>query len=319
MWHSRALVIWLTIVAGASADRAQGQGCDDRFPWTCRGFGPPEQSYRPAPYPQRAPYYQGEPYYQREPYYQGEPYPQPDPYAPRYPYRQANPYQQRDVYQPREMQPYAQPVAPAAPVRPGGIVRPIDPALRSQYAALYARVDDEPFPIPAVQLSNIDPEYLRKSVMYPANEPPGTIVIDAQNHFLYLVEGGGRAMRYGVGVGRQGFGWSGVATIHEKKEWPDWYPPREMLARQPELMRQMSQLPSGIGMAGGPRNPLGSRAMYLWQGDKDTLYRIHGTVEPWTIGQSVSSGCIRMINQDVIDLYQRTQVGAKVIVLPARS
>jgi lipoprotein-anchoring transpeptidase ErfK/SrfK len=307
MWHSRAFAICLTIVAGAIADRAQAQGCDDRFPWTCRGFGgPPEQSYRPAPYPPQ------DPYYQRDPYFQGDPYQ-------RYPYRQVDPYPQRDPYQPRQMSPYAQPVAPAAPGRPAGIVRPIDPALRNQYAALYARIDDEPFPIPAVQLSNIDPEYLRKSVMYPSSEPPGTIVIDAQNHFLYLVEGGGRAMRYGVGVGRQGFGWSGVATIHEKKEWPDWYPPREMLARQPEIMRQMSQLPSGIGMPGGSRNPLGSRAMYLWQGDKDTLYRIHGTVEPWTIGQSVSSGCIRMINQDVIDLYQRSQVGAKVIVLPARS
>jgi len=217
------------------------------------------------------------------------------------------------------MAPYPQPAAPVAPARPGGVARPIDPALRSQYAALYARIDGEPFPVPAVQLSDVDPDYLRKSVMFPSSEPAGTIVIDAQNHFLYLVEGGGRAMRYGVGVGRQGFGWSGVATIHDKKEWPDWYPPKEMLARQPELMRQMSQLQGGIGITGGPRNPLGSRAMYLWQDNKDTLYRIHGTVEPWTIGQSVSSGCIRMINQDVIDLYQRTPVGAKVVVLAARS
>jgi lipoprotein-anchoring transpeptidase ErfK/SrfK len=222
-------------------------------------------------------------------------------------------------FRPREYAPYAPPVAPAAPVRPGGIVRTIDPAVRSQYAALYARIDGEPFPIPAVQLSDIDPEYLRKSVIFPTGEPPGTIVIDAQNHFLYLVQGGGRALRYGVGVGRQGFGWSGVATIHDKQEWPDWYPPKEMIARQPELRRQMSDLQGGLGMPGGPRNPLGSRAMYLWQGNKDTLYRIHGTVEPWTIGQSVSSGCIRMINQDVIDLYQRTPIGAKVTVLPARS
>jgi len=222
-------------------------------------------------------------------------------------------------FQQREMVPEMEPVAPAAPPRPGAFARPIDPALRNQYAALYARIDGEPFPIPAVQLSDIDPEYLRKTVMLPSAEPPGTIVIDAQNHFLYLVEGGGRAMRYGVGVGRQGFGWSGVATLHDKQEWPDWYPPKEMIARQPELRRQMSELQGGLGMAGGPRNPLGPRAMYLWQGNKDTLYRIHGTVEPWTIGQSVSSGCIRMINQDVIDLYQRAPVGAKVVVLPARS
>jgi lipoprotein-anchoring transpeptidase ErfK/SrfK len=220
---------------------------------------------------------------------------------------------------PREIAPNAQPTSPAAPIRPGEIGRTLAPALRSQYAALYAEVDGEPFPIPAVKLSDIDPEYLRKAVFFPMSEPPGTIVIDAQNHFLYLVQGSGRALRYGVGVGRQGFGWSGAATIHDKQEWPDWYPPKEMIQRQPELKRQMSELQSGVGMPGGPRNPLGSRAMYLWQGNKDTLYRIHGTVEPWTIGQSVSSGCIRMINQDVIDLYQRTPVGARVVVLASRS
>ena len=192
-------------------------------------------------------------------------------------------------------------------------------ALRSQYAALYAPVDGERFPIPAVDLSDINPEYLRKTVFYPTQEQPGTIVIDPQNHFLYLVQGGGRALRYGVGVGRQGFGWSGAATIHDKQEWPDWYPPKEMIQRQPELRRQMSELQGGLGMPGGPRNPLGSRAMYLWQGNKDTLYRIHGTVEPWTIGTSVSSGCIRMINQDVIDLYQRMAVGARVVVLPSHT
>jgi lipoprotein-anchoring transpeptidase ErfK/SrfK len=187
-----------------------------------------------------------------------------------------------------------------------------------QYAALYARVDGEPFPIPAIRLSDIDPEFLRKVVVFPTNEQPGTIVVDATNHFLYLVQGGGRAIRYGVGVGRQGFGWSGVATIQNRQEWPDWYPPKEMIARQPELRRQVTELQGGLGVPGGPRNPLGSRALYLWQGNKDTLYRIHGTVEPWTIGTSVSSGCIRMINQDVIDLYQRTQIGARVVVLSSR-
>jgi lipoprotein-anchoring transpeptidase ErfK/SrfK len=185
----------------------------------------------------------------------------------------------------------------------------------SQYAALYAPVDGGRFPIPAVKLSDINPEYLRKAVFYPTQEQSGTIVIDPQNHFLYLVQSGGRALRYGVGVGRQGFGWSGAATIHDKQEWPDWYPPKEMIHRQPELRRQMSELRGGLGMPGGLRNPLGSRAMYLWQGNKDTLYRIHGTIEPWTIGTSVSSGCIRMINQDVIELYQRTPVGARVVVL----
>jgi lipoprotein-anchoring transpeptidase ErfK/SrfK len=161
-----------------------------------------------------------------------------------------------------------------------------------------------------VFLSEIGAQYLRTAVIYRTSEAPGTIVIDPQNHYLYFVEGGGQAIRYGVGVGREGFGWSGVATIQDKQEWPDWYPPKEMIQRQPELRRQMSELQGGLGMPGGPGNPLGSRAMYLWQGNKDTLYRIHGTVEPWTIGKSISSGCIRMINQDVIDLYMRAPLAA---------
>jgi lipoprotein-anchoring transpeptidase ErfK/SrfK len=218
---------------------------------------------------------------------------------------------------PREFDP--QPAPLAAPVRPRQIAPTVDPAVRGQHAALYARVGGEPFPIPAVRLSDIDPEYLRRPVHYPTSEPPGTIVVDAKNRFLYLVQGAGRALRYGVGVGRQGFGWSGVATIHDKQEWPDWYPPKEMIARQPELRRQVVDLQGGLGVPGGPRNPLGARALYLWQGNKDTLYRIHGTFEPWTIGTSVSSGCIRMINQDVIDLYGRAALGARVVVLPSRS
>ena len=161
----------------------------------------------------------------------------------------------------------------------------------------------------------MNPGYLRQAVAYDGPEAPGTIVVNPRAHILYHVEGGGRAMRYGVGVGRQGFAWSGAATINSKQEWPDWYPPKEMLARQPELARQMSELQSGVGMHGGPRNPLGARAMYLWQNNKDTLFRIHGTTEPHTIGRSVSSGCIRMINQDAIDLYARTEIGSKVIVI----
>ena len=161
----------------------------------------------------------------------------------------------------------------------------------------------------------IDPIYMRKAVYYPSPEMPGTIVVDVQNRFLYFVEGSGRAIRYGIGVGRQGFSWSGTATVRDKQEWPDWYPPKEMIERKPELMRQVSVLQSGLGVPGGATNPLGARALYLWQGNKDTLYRIHGTNEPWTIGTNVSSGCIRMLNKDVVDLYQRTQVGAKVVVL----
>jgi len=164
-------------------------------------------------------------------------------------------------------------------------------------------------------LSRIDPAYLRTRVAVQVREQPGTIVVDPRRRYLYLIGEGGYALRYGVGVGRQGFSWSGTATINSKQHWPDWYPPKEMIERQPELKRQLTELQSGIGMPGGPRNPLGSRALYLWQNNKDTLYRIHGTSEPWTIGRSVSSGCIRMINQDVIDLYDRVPIGTKVVVL----
>ena len=148
----------------------------------------------------------------------------------------------------------------------------------------------------------IDPQFLRQRVDYQTKEAPGSIVIDTPHHFLYLVEGGGTAMRYGIGVGRPGFTWSGVHTVSAKKEWPDWTPPEEMLHRQPGLPHFM---------AGGPHNPLGARAMYLGS----TLYRIHGSNEPWTIGHNVSSGCIRLRNADVIDLYDRVKVGAKVSVL----
>jgi lipoprotein-anchoring transpeptidase ErfK/SrfK len=217
--------------------------------------------------------------------------------------------------------PGAQPGWQGTPVpdRQGEPARPSFNGGGLQNSTAYAERSGEPFPVPALRLTDVDPTYLRRSVYYPTDEQPGTVVIDPQAHFLYLVEGGGRATRYGVGVGRSGFEWSGVATIHNKQEWPDWYPPKEMIERQPELRKVMSELQSGIGMHGGPRNPLGARALYLWQGNKDTLFRIHGTVEPWTIGKSVSSGCIRMINQDVIDLYERTPVGAKVVVLSSRA
>jgi lipoprotein-anchoring transpeptidase ErfK/SrfK len=185
------------------------------------------------------------------------------------------------------------------------------------YTSIYGPIDGEPYPVPPIKLAQIDPAFLRKNVEYVTSEAPGTIVIDTRHKYLYHVEGNGRAERYGVGVGREGFGWSGVATIKNKQEWPDWYPPKEMIERQPEIKKVVTELQSGIGMPGGPHNPLGPRAMYLWQDNKDTLYRIHGTVEPWTIGKNVSSGCIRMINQDVIDLYERTPVGTKVVVLSA--
>ncbi len=174
-------------------------------------------------------------------------------------------------------------------------------APQQQYAPPPAQAmpDDEdaagPYELPA--------RLKRQVVNYPTREAPGTIIIDTPNTYLYLVLGGGQAMRYGIGVGREGFTWSGTQTIARKAEWPDWTPPPEMIARQPYLPRHM---------AGGPGNPLGARAMYLG----GTIYRIHGTNAPNTIGTRVSSGCLRLVNEDVIDLYNRVHVGTKVIVLP---
>lgn len=148
----------------------------------------------------------------------------------------------------------------------------------------------------------LDPKFEKQVVEYDGKHAPGTLVIDTPNKFLYLVQGSGKALRYGIGVGKPGFEWSGVKTISAKKEWPAWTPPPEMLKRRPDLPRHME---------GGPENPLGARAMYLGS----SLYRIHGSNEPWTIGTAVSSGCIRMRNEDVIDLYGRVPVGTKVIVI----
>ena len=148
----------------------------------------------------------------------------------------------------------------------------------------------------------IDPKYFRQQVAYPGREAPGTIIVDTTNKFLYLIEDGGRALRYGIGVGRPGFLWAGIKTVTAKREWPDWRPPAEMLSRRPDLPRYM---PGGID------NPLGARALYLGS----SLYRIHGSNEPWTICTNVSSGCIRMRNEDVTDLYQRVKVGTKVVVI----
>ncbi len=147
-----------------------------------------------------------------------------------------------------------------------------------------------------------DPKYEKQLVEYHGKERPGTIIVDTPNKFLFLVQGDGKALRYGIGVGKPGFTWSGIKTVSAKKEWPDWTPPAEMLVRRPDLPRHME---------GGPQNPLGARAMYLGS----SLYRIHGSNEPWTIGTNVSSGCIRMRNEDVIDLYGRVNVGARVVVI----
>ena len=154
-----------------------------------------------------------------------------------------------------------------------------------------------------MRLLTFRPTCAARWLIIPTGEPAGTIIVDTPNAYLYFVLGADKAIRYGVGVGRTGFTWSGTKTIERKTEWPDWYPPAEMLQRQPYLPRFM---------AGGPGNPLGARAMYL----SGTVYRIHGTNKPSSIGTRVSSGCIRMLNADVIDLYERTHVGTKVVVLP---
>jgi lipoprotein-anchoring transpeptidase ErfK/SrfK len=175
---------------------------------------------------------------------------------------------------------------------------PLAPA-QSQIAPQYVPVAQDE----ANDDAQLDPRLQRQTVDYSTNEAAGTVVIDTPHTYLYYVLGGGKALRYGIGVGREGFTWAGVKQVARKAEWPDWYPPSEMIARQPYLPRMT---------AGGPGNPLGARAMYIG----GTEYRIHGTNNPATIGKRVSSGCIRLTNEDVTDLYNRVQVGAKVVVLP---
>ena len=174
----------------------------------------------------------------------------------------------------------------------------------------YATRDiDEPFRITQEDQLKLKKRFRRKQISYKTQEPVGSIIVDPYSKYLYFIIGDGQAMRYGIGVGRQGFEWSGEAVIRRKAKWPRWTPPKEMVERD-ELAAKWAN-----GMPGGPTNPLGARAVYLFQGNVDTLYRIHGTFQPETIGTAVSSGCIRMINADVADLYERIQIGAKVVVV----
>ena len=186
------------------------------------------------------------------------------------------------------------------------IALPADPLM-------YAGVVDDGFTVSAVPLSRIEPQFRRQVVPTPGSFPyePGTIVVDPGARFLYLVQDGGQSIRYGIGVGREGFAWNGEATIKDKQHWPKWFPPKEMVERDPKAR------PYAKGMDGGPANPLGARALYLWQGGKDTLYRLHGTNDPASIGKAVSSGCVRMLNQDVMDLYERVPLDTKVVVMGA--
>jgi lipoprotein-anchoring transpeptidase ErfK/SrfK len=250
--------------------------------------------------------------------YQQQQYPQQPQYQPQQQYAQQPQYQQQQ-YAPQQRAPQPQYAArqsnlgggfieflfgglssgDAPPPAPAMMQAP-DPRAADQDTLLHQAYAP---PAPAVRPSmTMDPKFLPQIVAYDGTEPPGTIIINTPERFLYLVEAGGRAKRYGIGVGRPGFAWAGEHKITAKREWPDWRPPDDMLKRRPDLPHFMP---------GGPENPLGARALYLGS----TLYRIHGSNEPWTIGQAVSSGCIRMRNEDVIDLYGRVGVGTTVVVI----
>ncbi|MCC2097826.1 MAG: L,D-transpeptidase [Hyphomicrobiales bacterium] len=176
------------------------------------------------------------------------------------------------------------------------------------YSTSYGVVKDAGYQLPRIPISKVPQKYHRQLIRYETKEKPGTVIVDTDAKFLYYVMDDGRAMRYGIGVGREGFEWSGTARVGMKREWPTWTPPSEMIKREPKLAKYRD------GMDPGLRNPLGARAMYLFNKKGDTGYRLHGSPEWNSIGGNVSSGCIRLINQDIIDLYNRASVGAKVIV-----
>ncbi len=196
---------------------------------------------------------------------------------------------------------------PVAAPPPEAVALPAgpDPALVATYAA---RADGDRM-LPAIDVTAFHRDLLRNEVNYATAEAPGTVVIDPRGPFLYLVEGDGKATRYGIAIGREGFGWSGTGTIARRAKWPTWTPPPEMIARDPHVARWKG------GQPGGVTNPLGARALYIYFGGHDSGYRIHGTNTPKSIGWAASSGCFRMLNQDVIDLYDRVPAGARVVVL----
>lgn len=176
-------------------------------------------------------------------------------------------------------------------------------------AALPQASEDDPFPLPPFDYSKLPAPLRPATVAYTGRQLPGTIIVDTPNRQIYLVLQGGQAMRWGCAVGKDGFRWAGLADIGRKVMWPRWTPPKEMIARSPEKAKWAN------GMPGGPDNPLGARALYLFQNGQDTLYRIHGTTDPMSIGKNASSGCIRMVNQDVEELYRRVPIGTRVVVL----
>lgn len=193
--------------------------------------------------------------------------------------------------------------------RPTVPVTPPAPAIPPEYLAMYAAIPNERFPIPAARIDLVDPMYWRQEVANTTGEKPGTVVVDTPNRFLYWTMENDRAMRYGVGIGREGFAWEGRGHVAYGREWPTWTPPSDMIKRQPELE------PYRHGMEPGPENPLGPRALYIHQGNRDTLYRLHGNMDARSIGQAVSSGCVRLLFQDVVDLYDRVRWGAPIVVV----
>ncbi|SFK39944.1 L,D-transpeptidase family protein [Methylocapsa palsarum] len=186
-----------------------------------------------------------------------------------------------------------------------------DDLVHREAAKLYGPVPEKKFPIPAVDVSKIDPKYYRRTVRYDTREAPGTIIIDAANYYVYRVEGDGNATRYGANVPRKGFLWNGDAYVGRKAEWATWTPPKEMIVRQPEAAKYAA------GMPGGLDNPLGARTLYLYQNGKYTVCTIYSTSDPESIGRGVTSGCTGLLTQDMLDLYERTPIKTKVILLPA--
>ncbi|CAD7032090.1 L,D-transpeptidase [Pseudorhizobium endolithicum] len=187
------------------------------------------------------------------------------------------------------------------------------PAPKPVVPPMYYAMPNERFPIPEVDISQLPPQFWRTEVDYPTDEKPGTLVVDTPGKYLYHVKADGRAMRYGIGVGRDGFAWAGEAIMAYRREWPRWTPPDSMVARNPEL--EPYSIANG-GMDPGINNPLGARALYIHENGRDTLYRIHGSPEAFSIGKAVSSGCIRLINQDVIHLHDEVRDGSRIVVIP---
>lgn len=199
-------------------------------------------------------------------------------------------------------------VAAVVPAAEDVVSRPERPVDRPDYPLIYAGLDESDYRLPAIEYAKVDPRYLRQEVDYESDEPAGSIVVDTEAKFLYFILKDGRAVRYGVSLGAQGRAWKGRAIIQWKRKWPTWTPTPSMIGRNPKL-EQWKQ-----GMPSGPQNPLGARALYIFQDGQDTLYRIHGSPEWQTIGKNASSGCVRMFNQDVIDLYDRVKGKATLVV-----